>query len=42
MRQERTVLMSIFDVFAGHEIGRELHATIRRLVGRLAKDAGTL
>jgi transposase, IS5 family len=26
MRQERTVQMSIFDVFAGHEIGRELKA----------------
>ena len=26
MRQERTVQSSIFDVFAGHEIGRELNA----------------
>ena len=26
MRQERTVQASIFDVFAGHEIGRELKA----------------
>ncbi|HEX9638627.1 MAG TPA: ISNCY family transposase [Acidobacteriota bacterium] len=26
MRQERTVQMSIFDLFAGHEIGRELKA----------------
>ena len=26
MRQERTVQASIFDLFAGHEIGRELKA----------------
>ena len=26
MRQERTVQASIFDLFAGHEIGRELRA----------------
>jgi transposase, IS5 family len=26
MRQERSVQASIFDVFAGHEIGRELKA----------------
>ena len=26
MRQERTVLASIFDLFADHEIGRELKA----------------
>ena len=26
MRQERTILASIFDLFAGHEIGRELKA----------------
>ena len=26
MRQERSVQVSIFDVFAGHEIGRELKA----------------
>src|SRR5690348_7408648 len=26
MRQERTVQVSIFDLFAGHEIGRELKA----------------
>ena len=26
MRQERTVQGSIFDLFAGHEIGRELKA----------------
>jgi IS5 family transposase len=26
MRQERTVHASIFDLFAGHEIGRELKA----------------
>ena len=28
MRQERTVQASIFDVFAGHEIGRELKADL--------------
>ena len=26
MRQERTVQASLFDLFAGHEIGRELRA----------------
>jgi len=26
MRQERTIQASLFDVFAGHEIGRELKA----------------
>jgi IS5 family transposase len=26
MRQERTVQANIFDLFAGHEIGRELKA----------------
>ena len=31
MRQERTVQASIFDVFATHEIGRELEAMSRWL-----------
>jgi IS5 family transposase len=31
MRQERTVQASIFDLFAGHEIGRELKAMSARL-----------
>jgi transposase, IS5 family len=31
MRQERTVQASIFDVFATHEIGRELKAMSRWL-----------
>jgi transposase, IS5 family len=31
MRQERTVQSSIFDLFAGHEIGRELKAMSRWL-----------
>jgi IS5 family transposase len=31
MRQERTVQASIFDLFAGHEIGRELKAISARL-----------
>src|SRR5215475_15260077 len=31
MRQERTAQASIFDVFAGHEIGRELKAISDRL-----------
>ena len=35
MRQERTVQASIFDLFAGHEIGRELKA-MSRLAGRAA------
>ena len=44
MRQERTVQASIFDVFAGHEIGRELKAMSqwldehRALVGLVAGD----
>jgi IS5 family transposase len=44
MRQERTVQASIFDLFAGHEIGRELKAVSRwldehpALVGLVAKD----
>jgi transposase, IS5 family len=33
MRQERTVQASIFDVFAGHEIGRELKAMSQWLDG---------
>ena len=28
MRQERTVQASIFDLFAGHEIGRELSSLV--------------
>jgi IS5 family transposase len=44
MRQERTVQASIFDVFAGHEIGRELKAMSewldahRALLGRVSED----
>src|ERR1700674_4614908 len=44
MRQERTVQASIFDLFAGHEIGRELKAMSqwledhRAVVGLVAKD----
>jgi len=44
MRQERTVQASIFDVFAGHEIGRELKAMSewldahRALLGLVAAD----
>ena len=44
MRQERTLQMSIFDVFAGHEIGRELKAMSERLdahralLGLVAED----
>ena len=44
MRQERTVQASIFDLFAGHEIGRELKAMSQwldehpALVGLVAKD----
>lgn len=34
MRQERTVQASIFDVFAEHEIGRELKAMSQWLDGR--------
>ena len=33
MRQERTVQASIFDFFAGHEIGRELKAMSQWLDG---------
>src|ERR687892_2738292 len=44
MRQERTVQASIFDVFAGHEIGRELKAMSEwldahcTLLGLVAED----
>jgi IS5 family transposase len=44
MRQERTVQASIFDLFAGHEIGRELKAMSqwldehRELIGLVAED----
>jgi len=44
MRQERTVQASIFDVFAGHEIGRELKTMSewldahRALLGLVAED----
>ena len=44
MRQERTVQASIFDLFAGHEIGRELKAMSawldehRTLLGLVAAD----
>jgi IS5 family transposase len=44
MRQERTVQASIFDLFVGHEIGRELKAMSqwldqhRELIGLVAKD----
>jgi transposase, IS5 family len=44
MRQERTVQASIFDLFAGHEIGRELKAMSawlddhRELAGLVAAD----
>ncbi len=44
MRQERTIQMSIFDVFAGHEIGRELQAMSEwldahsALLGLVAED----
>ena len=46
MRQERTVQASIFDLFAGHEIGRELKAMSqwldehRDLLGLVARDLG--
>src|ERR687891_2341686 len=46
MRQERTVQASIFDLFAGHEIGRELQAMSkwlddhRELLGLVAGDLG--
>jgi IS5 family transposase len=48
MRQERTVQASIFDLFAGHEIGRELKAMSQWLdehpavVGLVAKDLSRL
>ena len=44
MRQERTVQASLFDLFAGHEIGRELKAMSRwldehcDLIGLAAED----
>ena len=44
MRQERTIQASIFDLFAGHEIGRELKAMSQwldnhpALVGLAARD----
>ena len=44
MRQERTVQVSIFDLFAGHEIGRELKAMSQwldeypALIGLVAED----
>ena len=44
MRQERAVQASLFDLFAGHEIGRELKATSqwldehRELIGLAAED----
>ena len=44
MRQQRTVQASLFEVFAGHEIGRQLKAmslwidTHPELVGRVAAD----
>ena len=44
MRQERTVQASIFDLFAGHEIGRELKAMSQwldehhELIGLVAED----
>ena len=46
MRQERTVQASIFDLFAGHEIGQELRAISQwldeypALVGLVGKDLG--
>jgi IS5 family transposase len=44
MRQERTVQASLFDLFAEHEIGRELKAMSqwldedRELIGPVAED----
>jgi len=44
MRQERTIQTSIFDLFAGREIGRELKAMSEwldenpTLIGLVAKD----
>ena len=44
MRQERTIQASLFDLFAGHEIGRELKAMSawlddhRELLGLVAAD----
>ena len=46
MRRERIIQASIFDVFAAHEIGRELKAMSqwldehRDLVGLVARDVG--
>lgn len=46
MRQERTVQASLSDVFAGHEIGRELKAMSHWLdehgevLGLVASDVG--
>ncbi len=46
MRQERTIQASIFDLFAEHEIGRELKAMSQwldghhELLGLVAKDLG--
>ena len=46
MRQERTIQASIFDLFAKHEIGRELEAMSQwldghhELLGLVAKDLG--
>ncbi len=44
MRQQRTVQASLFDLFAGHEIGRELNTMSqwldehRDLLGLVARD----
>ena len=40
MRQERTVQASIFDLFAEHEIGRELKAMSQWLDASRARRAG--
>jgi len=40
MRQERTIQASLFDVFAGHEIGRELKAMSAWLDARPGLGAG--
>ncbi len=46
MRQERTVQASLFDLFADHEIGRELKSMSqwldehRELIGLAAEDLG--
>jgi IS5 family transposase len=48
MRQERTVQASIFDLFAQHEIGRELKAMSqwldehRQLLGSVADDCADM